>query len=313
MVQHTGHVGATEVQQVLLGLVGGDEHRRPPWTSGSVLPGLDAEEALERVDARARAPPVLVAVPLELGLHRLGHAPAVREAELGEHGARGREAEVLDEVLAQQPHRDGVEQQRALPGEADHAPLGVQLQELLVVQVLGSHRDRVIQNEGHSTSIRLKLPRDGIVEQMRLWGGGGRPRGVARQAQDQRFGVARAGKTVIRADCANLSPVVGAAVPRHSDDEEIEARPRAQRAHHVEAVPSAARQVDEHGARRISLHGLERRIEAADALHRAPPKLGRDGERERRPEVLILIGDQEAARRDHASVPVFPVPGAGTS
>jgi hypothetical protein len=105
-----------------------------------LLPALDAEQAFEGMDARARALPVVVAVPLELGLHRLRHAPAVREAELGQHRAGGGEAEVLDEILAQQAHRDRVEQQRALPGEADHAPLGVQIQQLLVVEIVRAHR-----------------------------------------------------------------------------------------------------------------------------------------------------------------------------
>ena len=39
---------------------------------------------------------------------RFGHPPAVREPELREHGAGGRSAEVLDQVLAQEPHRDRV-------------------------------------------------------------------------------------------------------------------------------------------------------------------------------------------------------------
>ena len=140
-------VGATEVQEVLLRLVGGDEHHAL-LGERSLAAGLDAEQALERVDAGARAPPVVVAVPLELGLHRLGHAPAVREAELGEHGARGGEAEVLDQVLAQQPHRHRVEQERALPGEADHAALRVQLQQLFVVQIVRAHAtDTIIRIE----------------------------------------------------------------------------------------------------------------------------------------------------------------------
>ena len=84
-----------------------------------------------RVPASA---PVLFAVPLELGLHGLGHAPAVGEAELGEHRAGGGEAEVLHEVLAQQAHGHRVEQERALPGEADHAALRVQIQQFLVVK-----------------------------------------------------------------------------------------------------------------------------------------------------------------------------------
>ena len=127
------------MQEVLLGLVGGDEHH-PLLGERSLASGLDAKEAFEGVDARAGAEPVLVAVPLELRLHRLGHAPAVGEAELGEHGARGGEAEVLDQVLAQESHRHRVEEQRALPGEADHAAFRVQLQQLLVIQIVGAHR-----------------------------------------------------------------------------------------------------------------------------------------------------------------------------
>jgi hypothetical protein len=47
----------------------------------------------------------------------------VGEAELGEHRARGDQAEVLDQVLAQQPHRHRVEEKRTLPGELDYPPL----------------------------------------------------------------------------------------------------------------------------------------------------------------------------------------------
>ena len=90
-----------------------------------------------RVPARRQSSSL---VPLEFGLHGLGHAPAVGEAELGEHGAGGGQAEVLDQVLAQKSHRHGVEKQRALSGEADHAALGVQLQQLLVIQIVGAHR-----------------------------------------------------------------------------------------------------------------------------------------------------------------------------
>jgi hypothetical protein len=60
---------------------------------------LHAKQAAERVDARTNATPVVVAVPLELRLHGLGHAPTVGETELREHGTSGDEAEVLDEIV----------------------------------------------------------------------------------------------------------------------------------------------------------------------------------------------------------------------
>ena len=105
------------------------------------------------MDAGTGALPVVVALPLELRLHRLRHAPTVGEAELGENGAGSEQAEVLDQVLAQQPHRHGVQQQRALSGEPDHAPFGVQLQQLLVVQIVRAHGDAFLRNEGWTLSI----------------------------------------------------------------------------------------------------------------------------------------------------------------
>ena len=76
---------------------------------------------------------------LNSDLHRLRHAPAVGEAELGEHRARRGDAEVLDQILSEQAHRDRVEQERALPREADQTALGVQLQQLLMIQIVGAH------------------------------------------------------------------------------------------------------------------------------------------------------------------------------
>ena len=70
------------------------------------------------------------------------------EPELREHGARRRGAEALDEILAQQPHRDGVEQQRALTREADHPASGVELEELLVVQIVRAHSTDLIKMIG---------------------------------------------------------------------------------------------------------------------------------------------------------------------
>src|SRR3954467_9609884 len=69
-----GRIGAAEVQQMLLRLVGGKQHRAS--LGERVASRLDMEKAFEGVDAGAGVAPVLVAVPLELGLHRLGHAPA---------------------------------------------------------------------------------------------------------------------------------------------------------------------------------------------------------------------------------------------
>ncbi len=122
-----GRIGAAEMQEVLLCLVGGDEHHTVSGESLRVS-RLDAEEALQGVDAGACAAPVFVAGPFELGLHCLGHAPTVGEAELGEHSAGSRQPEVLDQVLAQEPHRHRIEQERTLTSKPDHPALGVQLQ-----------------------------------------------------------------------------------------------------------------------------------------------------------------------------------------
>jgi hypothetical protein len=62
------------------------------------------------------------------------------EAELGEDGAGGGEPEVLDQVFSQEPHRHRVEQDGPLAGEADQAPVRVQLQEFLVVEIGGAQR-----------------------------------------------------------------------------------------------------------------------------------------------------------------------------
>src|SRR6185436_1579059 len=53
-----GHVGATEVQEMLLRLVGGDEHRALLGERAKA-PRFDAEEACEGVDTKPGAPPVI--------------------------------------------------------------------------------------------------------------------------------------------------------------------------------------------------------------------------------------------------------------
>ena len=106
------------------------------------------------VEARRGDPPVLVAVPAELGLQRLRHAPAVSEAELGQHGARGDEPEVLDQVLAQQTHGHRVEEDRALPSKADHPVLGLEFEEFLVIEIVGAHGRPFFE----ATSFEMKFP-----------------------------------------------------------------------------------------------------------------------------------------------------------
>ena len=56
---------------------------------------------------------------------------------LREDGARRREAKIFDEVLSQESHRNGVEQERALAGEADDASFGIELQKLVVIEIVG--------------------------------------------------------------------------------------------------------------------------------------------------------------------------------
>ena len=77
--------------------------------------------------------PFLVGLPLEFLLQGRGHAPAVGETELSEHRTGSGQAEVLDEILPQEPHRDRVEQEGALPGEPNDASLRVEFQEFFVM------------------------------------------------------------------------------------------------------------------------------------------------------------------------------------
>jgi hypothetical protein len=55
-------------------------------------------------------------------------------AELSQQNASRSKAEVLHEVLSQEPHRNGVQKERSLSCEPDQTSLGVELQELLVIQ-----------------------------------------------------------------------------------------------------------------------------------------------------------------------------------
>jgi hypothetical protein len=133
-----GRVGPPEVEEVLLRLVGRREHGARA-AEEAISARLDAKEAAQRGEPKTRILPVVFGVPSELGVHRLGHTPAVGEAELGQHGPRSDGAEVVDQVLAEQAHRDGVEQERALAREADHPSLRIQFEQFLVIQIVDSH------------------------------------------------------------------------------------------------------------------------------------------------------------------------------
>jgi hypothetical protein len=61
------------------------------------------------------------------------------EAKLGEDCPRCRETEVLDQVLPQKPHGDGIDQKSTLPSEANEASFGVKLQELSMIQIFYAH------------------------------------------------------------------------------------------------------------------------------------------------------------------------------
>lgn len=104
---------------------------------------LHAKEPLERVDARSCPPPFVGTVPWEVRADGLGHPPAVREAELGQHDPGRREAEAVHEVFPKDAHRDRVDQERALSREVDPSALRIDLQQLLQVEIVGAHVDQI--------------------------------------------------------------------------------------------------------------------------------------------------------------------------
>ncbi|MDP3235510.1 MAG: hypothetical protein Q8N26_22190 [Myxococcales bacterium] len=123
-------VGLAEVQQVLLGLVR-RHHDGAFFRERALRARLEMAQAAERRQPGAGERPFFCR--LELRLNRLGHSPAIGEPELGQHGAGRGGPEAVDEVLAQQPHRDGVDEQRPLASELNEAFGGVELEELVVV------------------------------------------------------------------------------------------------------------------------------------------------------------------------------------
>jgi hypothetical protein len=91
------------------------------------------------MEARSGPPPLLIARPIHVLLHGFGHAPPVGEAKLGQDRARGGEAERLNEILTQDPHGPGIEQERPLACEVNLSTLWVQIQELGVIEVFRPH------------------------------------------------------------------------------------------------------------------------------------------------------------------------------
>ncbi len=61
------------------------------------------------------------------------------EAELGENRAGRHCAEVFYEVLPEKPHRDRIDENPPLSVEPEQTTFGVDLQEILDVQVIRSH------------------------------------------------------------------------------------------------------------------------------------------------------------------------------
>src|SRR5258707_3915103 len=96
------------MQQVLLGLVRIVPDAFRTW-GGTVERGpchLRAHEPLNRVQARAGLSPLLFAIPGESVAQHFGDAPAVAVAEPGEHPARHRGADRLNQFPTQEAKWD---------------------------------------------------------------------------------------------------------------------------------------------------------------------------------------------------------------
>ena len=106
-------------------------------------------------------PPFVLVVPGEGGAQRLGRPPAVGEAETREHAARPGLAESVDQELAQQPERDGVEQQRALAGEVENAAARLEAEQFPEVEVARPHGDAPFNLRVDSINVSLLRRRCG--------------------------------------------------------------------------------------------------------------------------------------------------------
>ena len=72
--------------------------------------------------------------------------------EPGEHGPRRCRAERLDELLPEEPERDGIEQEHAFASEGDESALGNEMQQFVNIEIGGAHETsaRPFQNESQA-------------------------------------------------------------------------------------------------------------------------------------------------------------------
>jgi hypothetical protein len=89
--------------------------------------------------ARAGGSPIVLGIPGKSGAKRLGDAPSVRIPESGQHDARRRHSERLNQFFPEQSERNGVEQEHPLAGERDDAALRNEVQQFMNVEIRGAH------------------------------------------------------------------------------------------------------------------------------------------------------------------------------
>src|SRR6476660_1978703 len=133
------------MQQMLLRLVRIVPDAFGAWGGGTERGTchLGAHETLYRVQARSGGAPVVLAVPRESLPKRFSDAPSVCITEPGEHGPRRCRAERLDELLPEEPERDGIEQEHAFASEGDESALGNEVQQFVNVEIGGAHETSV--------------------------------------------------------------------------------------------------------------------------------------------------------------------------
>ena len=140
MVQHTGDVGAAEVQEVLLRLVGGERASAPSLERASSLPG----------STRKSPSRVWMRVPARRQSSSLSHlnsacmASAMRQPWAKPNWVSTVRAAVRPKFSTRyfrsSPIATASSEERTLAGEADDASVRVELEQLLVVQLVGAHR-----------------------------------------------------------------------------------------------------------------------------------------------------------------------------